>query len=105
MGVIAIGMSLGVAALGLQHYVAYQRNAAVAAAEAVSDDDIYTGSILYMPSRGNLCHQMLFDNLNGQFADNGYVDCISAAYHSAADEPKHWPTARVHVISSGFRLR
>ena len=44
------------------------------------DDEIYTGSILYMPDMGNVCRQLLFDNHNGQFTDNGYVDCERAAY-------------------------
>jgi hypothetical protein len=104
-GVIAIGLCLGFAAFGIQQYAAFKREANAAAMAAAGDDDVYTGSILYVPSWGNRCRQMLFDNLSGQLADNGYVDCISAAYHSAADEPKRWPAARVRVISSGFRIR
>jgi hypothetical protein len=105
--VLAIGAVLGFAAFGIDDYVTAKRAAAnaAAAAEAASDDEIYTGSILYMPNRGNLCRQLLFDNLNGQFADNGYVDCQRAAYHSASEEAKRWSAARVRVISTGFRDR
>jgi hypothetical protein len=77
--------------------------AAAAVALAADDDDIYTGSILYMPDSGNACRQLLFDNQNGQFTDNGYVDCDRAAYRGTDTTPKHWSAARVRVISSGFR--
>jgi hypothetical protein len=105
--VIAVGVCLGLGAFGLEDYVAIKKSAAkvAAAAAAASDEEIYTGSILYMPDRGNICRQLLFDNQNGQFSDNGYVDCGRAAYRSASDEAKHWPTARVRVISTGFRDR
>jgi hypothetical protein len=105
--VIAIGACLGFAAFGVDDYVAAKKAAAKAAAVALaaSDDEIYTGSILYMPDRGNLCRQLLFDNQNGQFTDNGYVDCESAAYRNPNEEAKHWSAARVRVISTGFRDR
>jgi hypothetical protein len=82
--------------------VTRQAAAVAVALAAVDDDDIYTGSILYMPDSGNACRQLLFDNQNGQFTDNGYVDCDRAAYRNDAT-PKHWSAARVRVISSGFR--
>ena len=67
------------------------------------DDEIYTGSILYMPDdMGNVCRQLLFDNQNGQFTDNGYVDCARAAYQGRIDGPKRWSAARLRVISTGF---
>ena len=75
---------------------------AAAAGTAVGDDDIYTGSILYMPEEGRTCRQLLFDNQTGRFSDNGYVDCVNAAYHSPG-EPKLWSAARARVISNGFR--
>jgi hypothetical protein len=73
-----------------------------ALANAAGDDDIYTGSILYMPEQGRSCRQLLFDNQTGRFSDNGYVDCVNAAYHSPR-EPKLWSAARARVISNGFR--
>jgi hypothetical protein len=42
---------------------------------APSNDEIYTGSILFTPHEGSTCHQFLFDNRTGRFNDNGNVDC------------------------------
>jgi hypothetical protein len=106
MVVISIGACLGVAAFGLEGYIAlkhHQVAAKQAAAVAATDEEIYTGSILYTSDRGNLCRQLLFDNQNGQFTDNGVVDCERAAYHNVNEDAKHWSAARVRVISSGFR--
>jgi hypothetical protein len=102
--VIAIGACLGLGAFGADRLmISVHSEAAAAAVAASGDDEIYTGSILYMPDRGNLCRQLLFDNHNGQFTDNGYVDCERAAYRGSFDGPKKWSAARVQVISTGFR--
>jgi hypothetical protein len=102
--VMALALCLGVGVVGIDNYVAAQR-AAAAAAAAARDDEIYTGSILYMPRVGDVCRQLLFDNQNGQFTDNGYVDCNRAAYQPKVNGPKQWSAARVRVISTGFRRR
>jgi hypothetical protein len=103
--IVTIGLGLGAGAFGIGHYVTVTREAAAVAAALASadDDEIYTGSILYMPDSGSACRQLLFDNQNGQFTDNGYVDCDRAAYRGVNDSPKQWSAARVRVISSGFR--
>jgi hypothetical protein len=103
LAVIAAGSLLGVSLFATGEYItAKQRASAQAAAlAAAKDDEIYTGSILYMPVEGRTCHQLLFDNLSGRFTDNGNVDCINAAYRSAS-EPKQWSAARVRVISTNF---
>jgi hypothetical protein len=66
-----------------------------------SDDELYTGSILYMPRQGTFCRQVLFDNRTGRLNDNGLVDCESAIYRSASSTPN----ARARTISAGFRER
>ena len=99
---IAIGVGVALGALAIDENLTSQRETAAA---APSDDEIYTGSILYMPHRGDICRQLLFDNHNGQFTDNGYVDCGRAAYQGGLDGPKQWSAARVRVISTGFRGR
>lgn len=106
LAVIAVGALLGGSLFGTGEYIsARQKAAATAAAVATaSDDDIYTGSILYVPDEGRTCHQLLFDNRSGHFTDNGNVDCVSAAYRSPT-EPKQWSAARVQVISTNFRDR
>jgi hypothetical protein len=102
MVVVAIGGALALGALGTDKLIIAKHNKA-AAAPVPSDGEIYTGSILYMPDTSNVCHQWLFDNHNGQFTDNGDVDCERAAYRGALDGPKQWSAARVRVISTGFR--
>jgi hypothetical protein len=99
--VIAFGVVLALGALATDEYAALTRQAA-AAAHAQSDEEIYTGSILYMPDEGNNCRQLLFDNHNGRFTDNGYVDCERAFYQGGPDAPKQWSAARLRVISTGF---
>jgi hypothetical protein len=99
--VLAIGAGLGLCVLGIEQYVTARRVAAAPAAP--NDSEIYTGSILYMPDVGDVCRQLLFDNHNGQFADDGYVDCAHAAYRGGIDWPQQWSSARMRVISTAFR--
>jgi hypothetical protein len=65
---------------------------------APSDDEIYTGSILFTPPEGSICRQFLFDNRTGRFRDHGNVDCDRAEGIGA----EHYPTARLSAISRGF---
>ena len=102
--VIALGALLAFGWLATDKIVVgRQRAAAAATAPTAGNDEIYTGSILYMPDDGRLCRQMLFDNHSGQLRNNGVVDCASAAYHGSGDGPKQWSSDRVRVIASGFR--
>jgi hypothetical protein len=118
--VLAIGVALAAGLFAAGNYVfAGQHASAVvksfikaateptgpAVAAAASDDEVYTGSILYIPYDGANCRQLLFDNRSGRFTDNGYVDCVQAAYQSGIGSPKQWSAARVKVISTGFRDR
>ncbi len=48
---------------------------AVAAAAMVVDDASYTGSILFVPRRGDLCWKRTMDNRNGNLRDVGYRPC------------------------------
>jgi hypothetical protein len=106
LAVIAIGAALGGSLFAGGEYISARQKAAAAAAAvtAASGDEIYTGSILYVPDQGRNCHQLLFDNRTGRFTDNGQVDCLNAAYRSPSD-PKLWSVARVRVISTNFRDR
>jgi hypothetical protein len=109
--VVGIGVALALGAFTIDQYVSANRAPAMvvaavpAGSPADNDDEIYTGSILSMPDNGHICRQWLFNNLNGELTDNGYVDCARAAYHSSLDTPKLWSAARVRVISTGFRSR
>jgi hypothetical protein len=112
--VIAIGGCLGFAGFSTDAYITAKQKAAVAKAAVTlvatgngNDDEIYTGSILFMPESGVRCRQLLFNNQNGLFSDNGSVDCDRAAYRGMTSvsetSAKYWPVARVQVISDGFR--
>jgi hypothetical protein len=102
----ALGATLGLGVLATDQYVASKRRAAAEAAAAfvANSDEIYTGSILYMPNANmtDTCHQWLFDNRDGSLTDNGSVDCMRAAYRGL-EPPKRLSVARAQVISSGFR--
>jgi len=107
VAVIAIGALLAVGLFATGEYVTAGSRAPVATvpaniAASAGDDEIYTGSILYMHDYGRTCRQLLFDNRDGRFTDNGYVDCRRAAYRSPT-EPVKWSAARARVIADGFR--
>jgi hypothetical protein len=102
--VVTIGTLLGVALFVTGGYLTVGRHAAAPQpAVAQNDDELYTGSILYMPDDGRVCHQLLFQNLTGRFVDNGYVDCAAATASIESDDPKQMSSARAKVISTGFR--
>ena len=70
-----------------------------------SDDEIYTGSILFVPDDGKVCRRVLFDNRTGQLSDGGRVDCESAYYRSPSAPPAQMSVARTQAISETFRHR
>jgi hypothetical protein len=101
LGVVAIGTALALGSVAIAEFVTVRAERAAIAAGA-SDDEIYTGSILYMPNGDNICHQLLFDNHNGRFTDNGYVDCEGAAYRGTIDASRQRSAGRLRVIRTGF---
>jgi hypothetical protein len=68
-----------------------------------SDDEIYTGSILFVPDDGRVCRRFLFDNRNGRLSYGGLVDCESAYYRNRAISPAQMSVARTQAISETFR--
>jgi hypothetical protein len=53
-----------------------------AAQRRVSDDELKTGSILFVPAYGERCRRMMIDNATWFIADDGYVDCKIAMSQS-----------------------
>jgi hypothetical protein len=101
--VIVLAALLGLGAVASDQYLAVvTKRQAGGTYSAAKGDDIYTGALLYMPETGNVCHQWLFDNQNGQFADKGNINCDAVA-DQGIDDPKNWSSARIRVISDGFR--
>jgi hypothetical protein len=95
---LVVCISLGV--LGTDAFLA--RRDAATAIIAAANQQAYIGSILFYPDLGNRCHQLFFDNRNGQYADNGAVDCKRAIADLSKDAPKSLSAARTEVISKGF---
>ncbi|HUI14634.1 MAG TPA: hypothetical protein VL048_14330 [Xanthobacteraceae bacterium] len=92
----------GLAALATGQYLAIAKRQAEGTFESAKGNAIYSGSILYVPDTGKVCHQWQFDNRNGQFQDKGAVSCDEVA-DQGFNSPKNWSTARMRVISNGFR--
>lgn len=100
--VFAIAAVLGLGAVATDQYLAVMtKREAGGTYRVAKGDDIYAGALLYVPETGNVCHQWLFDNQNGQFTDKGNVNCNDVA-DQELDGPKNWSSARMRVISNGF---
>jgi len=70
---------------------------------AASDDEIYTGAILFVPDDGKVCRRFLFDNRTGRLSYGGLVDCETAYYRSPGTPPAQMSIARTQAISETFR--
>jgi hypothetical protein len=87
----------------LQHVMsAALRPATVAgpSADPGNSPSIYTGSILFVPPRGELCGRWKFDNRNGAFWDDGQVSCRSA---SGMKPDEVTSAARMIAIGKAFK--
>ena len=96
--IIAVAVFLTLGLFVNEEYLSNGPHPATPNVGGPSDDEIYTGSILFTPYEGNICRQMLFDNRTGRLSDNGNVDCERAEW----GEAEHYPTARLSAISKGF---
>jgi len=67
----------GISLIGLftDWFVPVRKIVVAPPAPVMSDDAIYTGSIVYVPRRGELCWQRTLDNRNGGLHDIGYLPC------------------------------
>jgi hypothetical protein len=71
-------------------------------AQRQADDELKTGSLLFVPPHGDQCRRRVIDNATWLIADEGLVDCKSAlAEIKARIGPQG--SARLDVIRSGFR--
>ncbi|MGH6768604.1 MAG: hypothetical protein ACRECO_06230 [Xanthobacteraceae bacterium] len=83
----------------------YARDARPLRAAAMTEDDLTTGSIVFVPTHGNRCRNSLIDNATWRIRDNGYVDCRTALSRNANVPRLNWSTARTHAIRQGFTAR
>jgi hypothetical protein len=79
----------------------YPAVAAKASATTGNSANMHTGSILFVPARGELCGQWSFDNRTGAMWDNGLVSC---RLDSALSQPDSVvPATRMMAISKAFK--
>jgi hypothetical protein len=62
---------------------------------------VYTGSILFVPPRGEICDQWMFDNRTGALRDNGRVNCRPDAARPERDGVT--PATRMIAIGKAFK--
>lgn len=70
-----------------------------------SEDDLATGSIIFVPVLGNTCRKKLIDNATWRIRDDGLVDCRAAFAQGAHGNQLGWPATRVDIIRHGFYKR
>jgi hypothetical protein len=100
-GLLAVGAVVAMGALGIRQIETTARP--TIPSKPLSDDGIYTGSILFPADDETTCHQLLFDNRTGQFKDNGSVDCQKAYYRGTVQSPMQWSSMRAQAVSESFR--
>ena len=66
-------------------------------------DELYTGSIIMVPTRGEDCWQRIIDNRTGKMRDIGYVNCYEAVSRSDKDRQGTTSVMRLNSIGKAFR--
>jgi len=88
---------------GLSDGLRPKRAQQVTSNQPTGDDDLYTGSILFVPVDGDNCWQRFLDNQTGRLWDIGFVSCEAMAPHSLISQPGRYSAAgRVDAIRKGF---
>ena len=67
------------------------------------DDDLTTGSIVFVPVLGNKCRQNLIDNATWQVREVGEIPCDQALAPKGRRSSSGPPTSRLEIIRDGFR--
>jgi hypothetical protein len=78
------------------------KKAAVRSASVAGNGDLTTGSVVFVPTSGDICRQSEIDNATWQIRQVGEVPCqqaLSAAAHK--DEPG--AGTRIAIIRNSFR--
>jgi hypothetical protein len=69
----------------------------------VNHDELYTGSVILVPARGEQCWQLLFDNRTGTMRENGHINCYEVVSQLEEEKNAVTPSKRINVISNAFR--
>jgi hypothetical protein len=68
------------------------------------DDQIYTGSIVFSPTRGDQCWERMLDNRTGKMWDKGFINCDEVTPQEKAKKMAEGMGAmRMRAFSKVFR--
>jgi hypothetical protein len=70
-----------------------------------TEDELATGSIIFVPLLGNNCRKKLIDNATWRITDSGPIDCRTALAQGANGNESGFSTSRVDIIRNGFYSR
>jgi hypothetical protein len=69
-----------------------------------NDDVLFTGSIVFLPARGDQCWQRMIDNRTGAMWDKGYINCYDAVLQLIEQKQNGIKSsAKMNAISHAFR--
>lgn len=70
------------------------------------DDNLTTGSILFVPTEGNVCRRRFIDNRTWALRDAGHVICDEAvSWNSGVQAQSYSAASRLDAIRYGFNPR
>lgn len=96
--IFVTALAMGTGPLGSSVQKAMSARTTVASRQ---DDDLTTGSIIFVPVLGNDCRQNLIDNTTGAVREGGTVPCDKAL--AASRRAGGGPATRLDVIRQSFR--
>ena len=97
----ALGWSPLRSTLTLRHHA----KASAVAVPVPSNDELYTGSIYFVPEIGDYCWQRMLDNRNGAMWDKGYVDCDSLLEPQKPEPSQSRSMSSERMLAIGRALR
>jgi hypothetical protein len=71
-----------------------------AATNNASNAELYTGSIILVPTQGEQCLERALDNRTGQMWDKGYVNCYDVVRNTAKNSGLS--SSRMRLIGNAF---
>ena len=87
---------------GIQAAGRYSASRKLAVKPQRREGENYTGSIVIVPGRGDLCWQRIIDNRTGKMWDKGYVNCYEAVAPPEKDQRGGMSSARINAIGKAF---
>ena len=73
---------------------------------AITQKEMRTGAILFVPLSGNVCKRRLIDNRTWMIHDAGDMACDQAvSWNATAPAPDHFVGRRLDAVRAGFRSK